>query len=390
MRAFRLVICTCRIGIVLFLMIWASAYMIACSGGSEYTASKSDDLSDDSGEDGNGGQAITSPPAFSKAEARLLEPNAVFPGIVYDGSRIVVSYAKNNRLYVRPYDMALTPMDTEIQVTLDSDAQVGAGVTDHKHLFFNDAHYLLFSTIGDNDLYLMKLDVRFSRVGDILSVMENSTTTSTNDMILGTDGTYIITGQFRPPDKNNGSTSGHLIKRYTTDLENVGGDIIANPFGHANTAAMILAEGVVNFVAPSTPVNRIGIPTQRDLLLIRYTTSWDALDSAAIILVDSDTLAHNVPGDGIWMSTGLAYDKESQMLLVGHTFVDGNSGSDTGVLYFRVFDTLYREVFSEIMVNSQTANRAHFLLHGDTLYVLYDERTSGTYAVYGLQYTISR
>lgn len=183
----------------------------SCSGSSD---SKSDDtlVTDNDSTDSSATEnssdedtdtADTTPPSFLKSATILLENNAVFPGIVYDGSRIIISYGKSNHLYVRPYDITLTPSATETQVTLDTDMEVGSGVTDHKHVFVNNAHYLLFSTIGDEDLYLMKLDTDLNRVGSIAVVTTGSTTTATNDMILGTDGTDIITGQFRPSNRNN-------------------------------------------------------------------------------------------------------------------------------------------------------------------------------------------
>lgn len=328
---------------------------------------------------------------FTKGAAALLESNAVFPGIVHDGTRLVISYAKNNHLYVRPYDTDFQPLADEIPVTLSTDAEVGAGVTDHKHIFFQNEHYLLFSTIGDADLYLVKLDSSLNRSGSIVTVTSNSTSTATNDMLLGTDGTNILTGEFRPPNAaENYMGSGHLIKKFDTNLTYLSEMVVINP-RHTNTAALVNVGEYLYLVAPSSPVIGGAFHTQRNLLLMIFDHAWNATSQTATTLVDSNTLTHVAEGDGIWMSTGLVYDSVSNLLMVGHTFVNGAGGSDSGSIWFRVFDaTNYTAVFSEKMVDSTAANRAHFLLSGDTLYVLYDEKISGIPYVFGMKYSISR
>ena len=376
------------------LLLLATQYQTGCSGCSGGSAGGSNgggevaDGADDTG-DAENHQGIPTPAySFSKSAPTLIESGAVFPGIVYDGDQIIISYAKENHLFIRPFDASVTPTGEAIQVSRDGEE--GLGVTDHKHLFFQNHHYLLYSTIGDRDLYLIKLDRELNRVGFTVAVAQDSQTTATNDMILGTDGLHIITGEFRPPDKNNGEKSGHLIKRYTTDLISVGSEIVANPFSHSNTASMVLADGVINFVAPETPNPSGRVQTERNLILIRYTTDWETIDEAPIILVDSSSLTHSVAGDGIWMSTGAAYDESSNLLFVGHTFSHGSSGSDTGDIYFRVFDESYREIHSELMVASDGANRVHFLLKEGTLFALYDERSSGPPSIYCIRYTLSK
>ena len=133
-----------------------------------------------------------------RGSATLLESSANFAGIVHDGSRIVVSYGKGNELYIRPFDTNFNALAAATRLT-----SVG-NVTDHKHIFFQNFHYLIYSTTGDDDLYLMRVDKNFVQVGTTVTVALNSTTTKTNDMLLTTDGTYIVTGQFRPSDLNSG------------------------------------------------------------------------------------------------------------------------------------------------------------------------------------------
>ena len=50
----------------------------------------------------------------------------------------------------------------------------------------------------------------------MVTVASGSTTTKTNDMIPGTDGSLIQTGQFRLGNLNNNESYGHLFRlKYT-------------------------------------------------------------------------------------------------------------------------------------------------------------------------------
>jgi hypothetical protein len=322
---------------------------------------------------------------LTKGNATLLSSSAIFGGVVHDGSQLIVSYAKGHDLYVRSYDKSFNPLSAEKKITA-----IGT-VTDHKHIFFGSAHYLVYSTLGDSGLYLMKLDKSLVQSGITVTVTQGSTTTKTNDMLLATDGTYIVTGEFRPSNLNNNETTGHLIKRYDTNLNHVSPDITLNKFEHTNTAALLKVGNSMYLVAPSGVVKGGQVQTQLDLLLMRFDTSFNAVDTSSKKIVDSSTIQHSVNGDGIWMSTGLAYDATTDKIIVGHTFRDGASGSDTGKIHLRVFDgTSFAQTYTEIMVDSTKANRAHFLLQSDTLYVVYDDSTSGSPAIYALSYTLKR
>ncbi|MFZ5951060.1 MAG: hypothetical protein ACOYXC_10165 [Candidatus Rifleibacteriota bacterium] len=331
-------------------------------------------------------------PTFSRGTAKQLASDGNFPGIVYDGTRLVISYGKNKNLYIQTFDTNFQSLGAETAVTSSSDPEIGIGVTDHKHIFLSNNHYMVFSTVGDDDLYLIKLDASLNRVGTIVKVVENSTTTRTNDMMLGTDGTSIFVGQYRPSNLNSNEPTGHLIKVYDASLNLKGSDVAANSPTHNNPAAFINFNGLFHLIAPSGPVFNATVPTQRDLLLCRFNNDWSPYSTSATKLIDSKTLTHTTDGDGIWMATGLAYDSPSGLMLTGHTFVYGAGGSDTGPLYFRVFDSNngFTQVFSEKMVDSNTANRAHFLLLNNELFVTYDDNSGGPYVIYGFKYTINR
>jgi hypothetical protein len=320
----------------------------------------------------------------TKGTALLLESNAVFPGIVYDGTQLVVSFAQGGDLFLRAYGDDFSALGETTQITNRGD------ITDHKHLFFQDAHYIAYSTVGDTDLFLAKFDVDFYQVGSTVIVTENSTTTSANDMLLTTDGYYLVIGEFRPPDKNNNETSGHRLKRYTTELLSYGDDIVANPYQHTNTASIGLIDGLMGIVAPAGPVANPQVQTQKDVVLIRFDSSWQAAETEPITLVDSTTYTHDADGEGLWMSTGFAYDEPEKQLFIGYTFKSGLH-DDAGRIEFAAYDAeSFENIYTEVLVDSTTANRAHFYLRDDVIYVTYDEVQDGSPHVYGLTVEIYR
>ena len=321
---------------------------------------------------------------FTIGTALLLESNAVFPGIVYDETQLVVSFAQRGDLFLRAYGDDFSALGETTQITSRGD------ITDHKHLFFQGVHYVTYSTVGDADLFLAKFDTNFSQVGSTVTVTEDSTKTSTNDMLLTTDGYYLVIGEFRPSDKNNNEVSGHRLKRYTTELLPYGDDIVANPFRHSNTASIGLIDGIMGIVAPSGSVANPQVPTQKDLLLIRFDSSWQAVDIDPITLVDSTTYTHDADGQGLWMSTGFAYDELENQLFVGYTFKSGLH-ADAGKIELGVYDAeSFENTHTEVLVESTTANRAHFHLRDDVIYVTYDEVQDGSLNVYALTVEISR
>ncbi len=322
---------------------------------------------------------------LEKGEVVTLASGAIFPGIVHDGSRLVVSYAMGNDLYVRPFDSGLEPMDYATQITQRQD------VTDHKHLYLNGSHYIAFSTLGDRDLFLMRLDNDFNAIGNTVVVSEASIQTRTNDMLLASDGDQIVVGQFRPGNLNNNEPSGHLLTVYDTALNLVEPDIVINALSHVNTASLMYIAQEYYLVSPSSPVAGRVVDTQRDLILTKWSQMWEPTIEKPVSLVDSTTLNHEIDGEGLWMATGLAYDTQSNQLLLGHTFVNADSGGDQGTLYLRVFDARSFEQTQEaIIADTGYANRAHFLLSGDLLYIVYDDASLGSPSVLGLTYRISR
>ena len=329
-------------------------------------------------------EVISAGITYGVGESILLESQAVFPGIVSDGNQLVVSFARSRDLFLRQYDMEFDPIGVAVQVTDRAD------ITDHKHLFFEGEHYLLYSTIGDEDLYLNKFDLEFNQLGTTVTVIEDGATTPTNDMLLATDENLLVVGVFRPSDRNNNETSGHLIKQFTTDLTPYGEEIVVNPFDHVNTASLGIINGMMGIVAPSRGLGELQVQTQKDISLIRLDADWRPVDAEPIILVNGREYSHQIGGDGLWMSTGIAYDEEVGKLFIGYTFnIRTDRNIDAGRIEFSAIDVENYEVqHTEILVDSTTATRAHFLLERGVLYVVYDDAETGSPDVHGMKINI--
>ena len=86
------------------------------------------------------------------------------------------------------------------------------------------------------------------------------------------------------------------------------------------------------------------------------------------------------------MPTGFAYDEQGGQLLLGYTFnLRGEHNTDAGRIEFAVIDVDTFEItYTDIVVDSTTATRAHFLLNDDVLFVIYDDAKSGSPDIYGM------
>src|SRR3989339_2281544 len=131
---------------------------------------------------------------------------------VYDGTNLVVSSESGGVIKVGKFDLSLNEVASHATTVADSsDTANNDSIADHKHIFQNGYHYMVFSTAGGGQggyLYLLKLDADLNRVG--ITTVE-SDGSATNDMFLVGDGTYIYVGKFLPG-------TGHKVYKYDSNL----------------------------------------------------------------------------------------------------------------------------------------------------------------------------
>jgi len=176
------------------------------------------------------------PPTLTLVATITVPDGQIWSGPVWDGHQIVVTYARQQTLWPRRYDRNLNPVGDAMQATSGTDP----AVTDHKHIFLNGVHFVVFSTPGDGDLYLLKLGPDLNRLG-FVAVIEGTTRERTNDMLLGTDGQRLLMGRFCPCKE---AGTGHVFTVFDQNLVRVGAEVDLLEPRHTNMASSTLAPSV--------------------------------------------------------------------------------------------------------------------------------------------------
>lgn len=200
---------------------------------------------------------------------------------VYDGTNIVASAESGSNITARKYDLDLHPVGSYAVVASTNDT-AGANIADHKHVFQNNYHYLVFSISGSGDggsLWLVKFDRNFTRIG-ITQVVTNEP--PTNDMLLFGDGTYLYVGKFYPEGQ-----AAHKIYKYDGNLNFIANYVEGSGSNeHANGDAAMYLDGNFYFVSPQY----VGPGANDRYYRIVYDTNFNVVQSRSVILQDTNKL----------------------------------------------------------------------------------------------------
>ncbi len=292
---------------------------------------------------------------FTLGKTVTIDFGAVWCVPVYDGTNIVVSSESNGAIKVGKFDLSLNEgTSTATTVADSSDTASNDSIADHKHIFQNGYHYLVFSTAGGGQggyLYLLKLDTDLNRIGSIATVVNNDP--PTNDMFLVGDGTYIYVGKFLPG-------TGHKVYKYDSDLKNLDTFTIGGGTNtHANGAAAVYTNNQFHLVAPFTLA-----PGQNDeFYRFIFDNDWNIVKNKETILSDAGMLS---------IVSALSVEPNSQEFIIHY----GRGSSDAGgPLYRAVYDSNW-ELLSNTQAIEGTWTRPHSVIVNDTLYVGYDGSSS--------------
>jgi len=273
---------------------------------------------------------------------------------IYDGTNIVVSSESGGVIKVGKFDLSLTEVASPATTVADtSDTANNDTIADHKHIFQNGYHYLVFSTAGGGQggyLYLLKLDADLNRDGITTVVSDGS---ATNDMFLVGDGTYIYVGKFQPG-------TGHKVYKYDSNLKKLDSYTIGGGTNtHANGAAAVYTNNQFHMVAPFTLA-----PGQNDeFYRIIFDNDWIVVKNKATILSDAGMLS---------IVSALSVEPNSQEFIIHYGRGSGDSG---GPLYRATYDPSWN-LLSNTEVIYGTWTRPHSVIVNDTLYVGYDGSSS--------------
>jgi len=272
---------------------------------------------------------------------------------VYDGTNLVVSSESDGTIRVGKFDLSLNQVGSTKTVADSSDTANNDTIADHKHIFQNGYHYLVFSTAGGGQggyLYLLKLDTDLNRVGSITPVVNNDP--PTNDMFLVGDGTYIYIGKFFPG-------TGHKVYKYDSNLNNLGTFTIGGATNtHANGAAAVYTNNQFHLVAPFT----LAPGQNNEFYRFIFDNDWNIVNKATI-LSDKGMLS---------IVSALSVEPSSQEFIIHY----GRGSSDAGgPLYRAVYDSDWN-LLSNTQAIDGTWTRPHSVIVNDTLYVGYDGSSS--------------
>lgn len=274
---------------------------------------------------------------------------------VFDGTNIIVSTESDGAIKIGQFDLlSLNEVTSHPTTVADaSDTANNDSIADHKHIFQNGFHYLVFSTAGGGQggyLYLLKLDIDLYRIG-ITTVVNNDP--PTNDMFLAGDGAYIYIGKFLPG-------TGHTVYKYDSNLNKLDTYTIGGGTNtHANGAAAVYTSNQFHLVAPFTLA-----PGQNDeFYRFIFDNNWNIVKNKETILSDAGMLG---------IVSALSVEPNSQEFIIHY----GRGSSDAGgPLYRAVYDADWNLVSNSQVVDG-TWTRPHSVIVNDTLYVGYDGSSS--------------
>jgi len=286
---------------------------------------------------------------FTLEKTVTIDFGAVWCVPVYDGTNIVVSSESSGVIKIGKFDLSLNEVTSHATTVADTaDTDNNDTIADHKHIFQNGYHYLVFSTAGGGQggyLYLLKLDTDLNRTG-IATVVSNDP--PTNDMFLVGDGTYIYAGKFLPG-------TGHTVYKYDSNLSYLDSYTIGGGTNtHANGAAAVYTNNQFHLVAPFTLA-----PGQNDeFYRFIFDNDWNVVNKATI-LSDKGMLS---------IVSALSVEPNSQEFIIHYGRGSGDTG---GPLYRATYDYDWN-LLSNTQVIDGTWTRPHSVIVNDTLYVGYD------------------
>lgn len=293
------------------------------------------------------------PSVLALSQSIQLPQASIWGGISYNGENISITttlFQDRPHLFLRKLDRELRAAGDPVQLTFDSDPQAAKRITDHKHLFLNGFHYVVFSVAGDSDLYIFRTDRNGLRVGTIVPVVEN-TSDRTNDMMFCSDGERLYVGYFRPTEQSVIHIFDQQLRRTQPPL------VTSAQLPHNNLGGMVYHQGrFYMFTGDKAGPNS-------NLILTIWNRDWTPAQPARRVLIPAPN------GGGYYFATGIAFDDLTHRWYIGFHHVSNSDPDGTTHLDIALFD----EEFNVIEhLHTVSGFRPHFLLLDDSLYSVYD------------------
>lgn len=294
------------------------------------------------------------PSILAPAQTIRLPQALIWGGISFDGEYLGVTttFVLDGRpqLFLRKLDLQLHQAGPLVQLTFESDPESARHITDHKQLFARGSYYVVFSTAGDSDLYILRTDRDGRRLGAIVPVVKG-TSDRTNDMMLATDGDLLHIGYFRPPQRS-------VIHTLDMDLRQVRPPLVTSAeLPHNNLGGMVYHEGrFYLFTGDKAGPNS-------NLIVTVWNRDWTPAQPSPRILIPAPA------GGGYFFATGIAFDKPARRWYLGFHHVENSDPDATTHIDLAGFDESFNLLEHQ---HGPAGYRPHFLLVDLTLYMVYD------------------
>ncbi len=286
--------------------------------------------------------------AFTLLESAPLDFGATWCGFGYDGEQVVISTEQGGTIEVAPFSLEGVRLAHQQEAAGLSDTVDGDRIADHKHVFVDGHHFIVFSNAGagsGGQLSLLKLDEDLERV-DLILVAEDAP--PTNDMFLVSDGLTLSVGKFEPD-------IGHRVFQFDTDLQLLDTVFIgADDAMHANGAAAVWAEGLYHLLAPMT----LAPGVNREYKHLVFDSHWGLVAGPETVLEQ----------DFLGMVTALEFEEETRQFIAHYNVDEGGLGGDIR----RVIFGSDWAVRSHETVAEGNFTRPHSVLLPDALWLGWD------------------
>ena len=284
---------------------------------------------------------------------------------VYDGTCIVAVTETSDDITAKKYDLNLNTVSPFSTIATTNDTG-GDLIADHKNMFQNNYHYLVFSIQGDDSdggsLWLIKVDRDLNRT-DIIQVVTNEP--PTNDMLIFGDGESVYVGKFYPEGR-----AAHKIYKYDSNLNFITNYVEGlGTNSHANADTAMYLDERFYFVSPQY----VGPGANDKYYRVVYDTNFNVIKSKSIILQDTNKVG---------VVNGLSYYN-------GRFIVHYCRGSnDANPIGRAVFDANDWSLIQNETVITGGNHASHSIVLSNTLYLGYTEQ-SASFNSHLAKYTIS-
>ena len=162
--------------------------------------------------------AILSAQTLNRVDSVKVDQANIWGVLAEANEHMGLTVSRGNIIYFQYINEAMQRVGDPVAVISENDGL--PKIVDHKTVFWKGAYYVSFSSAGDKQLYLVKLNAQGQRVGDIVTVWDQDTRPSnepgkpTNDMILITTPDVLYVGHFQPANQ-------HYIHGFDADLNRV-------------------------------------------------------------------------------------------------------------------------------------------------------------------------